>query len=148
TKKWKVGCQRVWFAKFWVSMFSPFRSRAFAFSSPLQIRRHRVGSRRCVRSFRQLRREVFARVYELVPLEMVLLVVELFVAAVGGEQLFMRAALNNFTSFQHQNLIGAANGGEPVCNNKGGAASTQRLQAILNQRFAFAVETRSGFVKD
>src|SRR5256885_16251960 len=62
-----------------------------------------------------LGREVFARVDEPVLLEAVLLVVQLAIAPVPGEQLGMRAALDDLAAFHHQDLVRAADRGEAVC---------------------------------
>src|SRR5262245_17331906 len=87
---------------------------------------------------RWLRREVFTRVDEPVLLEVVLLVVELAVPATMSEQFGMRAALNDLAVFEDENLIGAANRGQTMCDHERGPAMTQRAQAVLNHRFAFA----------
>lgn len=54
-------------------------------------------------------REIFAGIDELVTLEFVLLVVELFVPAISREQLLVCATFDDLSAFQDQNLIGAAN---------------------------------------
>src|SRR5262249_60874978 len=95
-----------------------------------------------------LRREVLAGVDEAILLEPVLLVVQLAVSAVDGEQFLMRAALDDLAVLEHQDLVGAADGREPVGDDEGGAAGAQRLQAILNHRFALAVEARGRLVEN
>src|SRR5205807_1025921 len=57
-------------------------------------------------------------------------------------------AFDNLAAFQNQNLIGAADCREPVCDDESRAPASKRSQAILNQRFALAVETRGCFVKN
>src|SRR5262249_58233055 len=91
---------------------------------------------------RRFRREVFAGIDEAVALESILLVVELAISAGSGKQLFVRSALDDLTGFEHENLIGALNRRQPVRDDERRAAATQRFEAVLNHRFAFAVETR------
>src|SRR5690242_13032541 len=78
-----------------------------------------------------LRREVFAGINKLVALKLVLLVIELPVTPVRREQFFVSAALDDLTVFQHQDLIGAANRGEPVRDHEGGAPAAQLTQSVL-----------------
>src|ERR1041385_726117 len=93
------------------------------------------------RRFR-LRREVFAGIDEAVPLQLELLVVELAIPPAHREQLAMGAALDDFPALQHQDLIGAHDGGEPVRNDEGGAPRAQRAEAVLDQPLTLAVEAR------
>src|SRR5207237_6634522 len=51
-------------------------------------------------------------------------------------------------AFQDQNLIGALNRREAVSNDERRATTPQRLQPVLNQRFALAVEARSRFIEN
>src|ERR1700730_1505705 len=60
----------------------------------------------------------------------------------------MRAAFDYLAAFQHQDLIRTANRRKAVSNNESGAAPTQRLQSILDQRFALTVEARRSLVKN
>src|ERR1044072_943633 len=106
-----------------------------------EVPRHRIGLNGRLRRLEQFRREVFPGIDELVSLETILLVVQLLIASPCGEEFFVGTALDDLTSFQHQNLIGAPNRREPVGNHKRCASATQSLQAVLNQSFALAVET-------
>ena len=60
-------------------------------------------------------------------LEAVLLVVELPVAPAAGEQLLVRAALDDLAVLEHQDLIRAANRRQPMRDDERGAAPAQRL---------------------
>ena len=75
-----------------------------------QLRRRRFG------------REVFAGIDEPIALEVVLLVVELAVAAVQRQQRLVRAALDDLAAFEDEDLIGAANRGQPVRDDERRAA--------------------------
>src|SRR5687768_972811 len=93
-------------------------------------------------------RPVFAGVDEAVRLELVLLVVQLPVAAVARQQLLVGAALDDFAAFHHQDLIGAADRRQAVRDHERRAAAAQLLQAVLDHLLALAVEARRRFVKD
>src|SRR6185312_16684877 len=86
----------------------------------------------------RLRRKVLARVDEAIGLELVLLVVQLAVAAVEREQLLVRAALDDLAGFEHEDLIRAANRRQAMRDDKGGAARTQAPQAVLDHLLALA----------
>src|SRR6185436_14471142 len=73
----------------------------------------------------RLRRKVLARVDEAIGLELVLLVVQLAVAAVEREQLLVRAALDDLAGFEHENLVGAADGREAMGDDERGAPRPQ-----------------------
>src|SRR2546422_2801376 len=60
----------------------------------------------------------------------------------------MRAAFDYLATFQYQDLIRTANRRKTVGDDESGAAPTQRLQSILDQRFALTVEARCGLVKN
>src|SRR6266550_5458646 len=60
----------------------------------------------------------------------------------------MRAAFDYLATFQHQNLIRTADRRQAVGDDKSGASPAQRLQSILDQRFALTVEARRSFVKN
>src|SRR5262249_40263858 len=96
----------------------------------------------------RFRGEIFTGVDEAIPLESVLFVIELPITAARCEELAMRAAFNDFAVFQHQNLIRAADRRQTVRDDEGGPAPAQRLEAVLNQRLAFAIETRGRFVQN
>src|SRR5689334_3822080 len=65
--------------------------------------------------------------------------VEIPVAAMLLEERFMRPALDNPATLNHQDLIGAADGRKPVSDHKRRAALHQVAQAFLNQRLGFRV---------
>ena len=54
------------------------------------------------------------------------------VAALFLDQLVVGATFHNFTDFNHQNLVGTADGAEPVRNHKGGAVLQQLAETLLN----------------
>src|SRR5215204_414608 len=136
TKKWKGACQRVWFSYDW--------GLSATFVSPSKVGRHgRRGD-----GLGRFGREVLAGVDELVALEAVLLVVELPVAPARGEQLLVRAALDDLPLFEDEYLVGAADGREAVRDDEGRPPAPQRLQPVLYQRLALAVQARRGLVED
>src|ERR1041385_2711873 len=73
----------------------------------------------------RLRSKILAGIDEAIALEIVLLIVELFVPAVGDEQLLMRAVFDNLAAFEHQNLIGAPNRRQPVRDHERRPAAPQ-----------------------
>src|SRR6266545_4047208 len=104
-------------------------------------------TRRGDRLFR-LRREILARIDEAILLELVLLVVQLAIPAVHREQLVVRPAFDDFAVLEDENLVGAADGREPVRDDERRASMAQRPEAVLNECLAFAVEARRGLVED
>src|SRR5947208_11449738 len=96
---------------------------------------------------RRLGGEILAGIDEAIALEIVLFIVELFVPAVGDEQLLMRAVFDNLAAFEYQNLIGAPNRRQTVCDHERRPAAPQGPQAILNLGFALRVETRGRLVQ-
>src|SRR5581483_3492786 len=90
--------------------------------------------------FHRRRREVLAGIDESIALEAVLLVVQLAVPALPLDQLGMRAALDDLAGLDDEDLVRALDRGQPVRDHEGGPAAAQRAQAVLNQRFALAVE--------
>src|ERR1051325_1861331 len=79
-----------------------------------------------------LRRKILSRIDEPIPLEVILLVIQLLVASIGHQQLFVSSPLHNLPALEHQNLIGAANRREPVRNDKRRPSPPQRAQPVLN----------------
>src|SRR6266566_2077903 len=65
-----------------------------------------------------LRSKILSRIDEPISLEIVLLVVQLFVATIRNQQLLVRPPLYDLSVLEHQNLIGAPNRREPVRNHK------------------------------
>ena len=60
----------------------------------------------------------------------------------------MVAALDNEAAFDDKNLIGAADGGEPVGDDEGGAALHELVEAGLDHGLRFGVERAGGFVEN
>src|SRR2546423_3457800 len=60
----------------------------------------------------------------------------------------MRAAFDYLAAFQYQDLIRTADRRKTVGDDESGTAPAQRLQSILDQRFALTVEARRSFVKN
>ena len=50
--------------------------------------------------------------------------------------------------FQHHDLVGAADGGEPVRDHDHGAVLHQVGQRLLHQQLGFGIQVRGGFVQD
>ena len=69
------------------------------------------------------RREILAGVDEPVAFELVLLVVQLPVAAAPGEQLLVRSSLDDLPGFEHENLIRALDRRQPMRNDERGASA-------------------------
>src|SRR5689334_15889588 len=63
------------------------------------------------------------------------------------EQFIMRAALDEPTGVEHENLIRAEDGREAVSDDECRTPMTQRIQPFLDQRLALAVQARRRFVE-
>ena len=74
--------------------------------------------------------------------------VEVVIAAAHGEKLRMVAPLHDASLFHHQNLVGAADGGEPVGDDEGGAPLHQLIQSRLNHGLGFRVERTRGLIEN
>jgi hypothetical protein len=85
---------------------------------------------------------------EAIGFEPVLFVIQLAIAAVHRQQLGVRAALDDFARLEHQNLIGAADGGQAMRDDKRRAPGPQPPQTILNHLFALAVQARGRLVEN
>src|SRR6185503_16910269 len=57
-------------------------------------------------------------------------------------------ALDDLSVLEHQDLVGAPDRRQAVRDDEGGAAVAQRLEAVLDHRFALAVEARGRLVED
>src|SRR6202171_6758647 len=68
--------------------------------------------------------------------------------AAGGVERVVGAAFDDAAFFDNEDLIGAADGGEPVSDDKGCPSAHQVTQTFLNQRFGFGVEAGSRFVQN
>src|SRR5882724_6878008 len=77
-----------------------------------------------------------------------LLVVEIEVAGLKRIELFVRAALDDPPTFDDQDLVGATDGGEAVCDHKRGPSLHQVRKTLLDQRFGFGVEAGSSFIEN
>src|SRR4051812_33577072 len=64
------------------------------------------------------------------------------IKALQPEQFLVRAALNNFTVPDDQDLISVANGAEPVGNHKAGPSRHQPLQRFLDQTLSRGINAR------
>src|SRR5436309_7466953 len=85
---------------------------------------------------------------EQVGLEAVLPRVEVEVAAALRVQRLVRAALDDAAVLDHQDLVGAPDGREPVGDDEGGAVLHQVGEARLDERLGLGVEARGGLVED
>src|SRR5262249_12503463 len=94
------------------------------------------------------RREVLSRIDEAILFEAILLVVQLAVAACLGEELLVRAALDDLPVLEDENLVGALDGRQAMGDDERGPSLAQRPEAVLNHRLAFAVEARRRLVQD
>jgi hypothetical protein len=59
----------------------------------------------------------------------------------------MRAALDDLALIEHDDLVGADNGREPVCDHQRGAALGHPLQRVLDFLFGVTVECRGRLVE-
>ena len=64
------------------------------------------------------------------------------------DQFLVRADLADAPFFQHHDLVGAADGGEPVRDHDHGAVRHQIGQRPLHQHFGFGIEVRGGLVQN
>src|SRR5215467_7980040 len=60
----------------------------------------------------------------------------------------MRAALDDLAVLEHQDLVRALDGRQPVRDHERRAAAAQGAQTVADQRLALAVEARRRFVED
>ena len=63
------------------------------------------------------------------------------------QQLLMGAALDYPAVVEHQNLVGADDGREPVRNDERGAVFSHAIERVLDVAFGVAVERRCRFVE-
>src|SRR5690606_1216423 len=73
-------------------------------------------------------RIVFSGINKQVLFKAVLLIVKLLVTAALSNKLLVRTALDDLATLNHQDLIGTANGRQPVGDNKGRAAAPKAIQ--------------------
>jgi hypothetical protein len=89
---------------------------------------------------RQLWSEVLAWIYKLILFKVILPVVEFAVSPAKLEQLVVAATLDDLTRLENQDLVSAADGGEPVSDDKRGSTAAQRAKSPLNLRLTLAVK--------
>jgi hypothetical protein len=80
--------------------------------------------------------------------EAVLAGVEVIVATVEGVEGLMGATFEDASLLDDQDLVGAADGGEAVGDDKGGTALHEEVEAALDEGFGFGVEGAGGLVED
>ena len=93
-------------------------------------------------------RVAFAGGEEEVGFQAVLAGVEVVVAALHGVELVVVAALDDEAAFDDEDLVGAADGGEAVGDDEGGAADHELVEAGLNHGLGLGIERAGGFVED
>src|SRR5215510_11720272 len=74
--------------------------------------------------------------------------IEIVIAAAEIVKRLVCAAFDDASGFDHKNLLGATNRGEPMRDNERGAATHQVAQALLNERFRLRVEAGSRFIEN
>src|SRR6476646_3681247 len=74
--------------------------------------------------------------------------VELRVRPARGDQLVVRPLLGDFAAFEDDDLAGAADGGEAVGDDYGGAAVEQALKAALDRFLGADVDVGGRLVED
>src|SRR5213592_4563093 len=62
------------------------------------------------------------------------------IVASVAKQFLMSPALDDFSVLEHQDLVGVADSGKPVCNHETGPALEQFPQRVLNQRFGLRID--------
>ena len=90
----------------------------------------------------------FARREKAICFEPMLSSVQIVVTAFESVEGGVRAALQNQTTLDHQDLIGPADGGQAVGNHESGASLHQVAEPILDHGFRFGVERRGRFIED
>ena len=74
--------------------------------------------------------------------------VQLVILAFLGQQFIVGAAFYDAAVFQHDNCIGVAHGGKPVCDDKHRAALHQAVHAFFNQRLGAGIDAGCGFIQN
>ena len=82
----------------------------------------------------------FAGGEEEIGFEAVLAVVEVAVAAVEVVEGLVGSALDDDALLDDENLVGAADGGETVSDDEGGASLHEEVEAVLDHRLGLRVE--------
>src|SRR5208282_3849587 len=99
------------------------------------------------RNFLRLRVSLSRREKE-IRFEAVLLRVEIVIAAAGGKERLVRAALDDASRFDDENLVGAADRRESMRNHKSCPPAHEIAEPLLDQRLGFGIEAGSGFVEN
>ena len=73
--------------------------------------------------------------------------VELGVEAVGRQELVVTAPLDDAAAVEHQDLVGADDGGQAMGDHHGGATRERRGQRLLHQRLVLGIEVAGGLVE-
>ena len=84
----------------------------------------------------------------MITFKIVLLVVKLSVSTIQREQLVVSSALDYPTRFEHQNLVGPADGRQAVSDDKSGPSAPQFPQSLLNSGLTLTVEALRRLVQD
>ena len=71
-----------------------------------------------------------------------------FIQPIPRHQFDVRAFLDDALAFQDDDLVGVADGGEPVGNDDGRAARHQPFQRLLDEQFGFGIHRGGGLVQD
>ena len=74
--------------------------------------------------------------------------VQVGVAPTERQQLSVRARLHDATAVDHQDLVGAADGGQPVRDDQRRAAGQRGVQRVLDGDLGLAVQVRGRLVED
>src|SRR5208282_5566316 len=80
-------------------------------------------------------------------LHAVLARVEVPVAAARRQQFLVPAAFDDAPALDYENLVGAADGGEPVRDDERGAPAHQVAEALLDERLRLRVQAGGRFVQ-
>src|SRR5271166_5877418 len=90
----------------------------------------------------------FPRSQEQIVLDSVLSRVEVVVAAARGVKLRVGAALHDLSLLHNQDLVGPANGREPVGDDERSASLHKIRKTLLDHLLRFRVEAGSGFIEN
>ena len=70
------------------------------------------------------------------------------IKALLPDELVVRATFDDPAIFQHENLIGVANGAEPVRDNEGCAADHEPRERLLNEALGGGIHAGGSLVED
>ena len=74
--------------------------------------------------------------------------IELIILAVLGNQLVVRAALDDAALFEHHDAVAVAHGGKAVRDDKRGAALHQGIHARLHERLGAGIDGAGRFIEN